>query len=54
MEAGATGYLLKEAPMEILTAAVFAADRDEMVLAPPVVRCPPYRNWDNHGAPTSR
>ncbi|MDQ1538657.1 MAG: hypothetical protein QOE58_3050 [Actinomycetota bacterium] len=36
MEAGATGYLLKDVPMEILTAAVFAAARGETVLAPPV------------------
>jgi DNA-binding NarL/FixJ family response regulator len=36
MEAGATGYLLKDAPIDVLTAAVFAAARGETVLAPPV------------------
>ncbi len=36
VEAGATGYLLKDAPPEDLVAAVLAASRGETVLAPPV------------------
>jgi DNA-binding NarL/FixJ family response regulator len=36
VEAGATGYLLKDAPPEELAAAVRAAARGETVLAPPV------------------
>ena len=36
VEAGATGYLLKDAPPEDLAAAVRAAARGETVLAPPV------------------
>ncbi|MDH6127058.1 response regulator transcription factor [Kitasatospora sp. GP82] len=36
VEAGATGYLLKDAPPEELAAAVHAAARGEAVLAPPV------------------
>ncbi|MFI5531042.1 response regulator [Kitasatospora sp. NPDC051853] len=36
VEAGATGYLLKDAPPEELVAAVKAASRGETVLAPPV------------------
>ncbi|MFJ8042200.1 response regulator [Kitasatospora sp. NPDC096147] len=36
VEAGATGYLLKDAPPEELVAAVRAAARGETVLAPPV------------------
>ncbi|PHQ48012.1 DNA-binding response regulator [Streptomyces cinnamoneus] len=36
VEAGATGYLLKDAPPEEVTAAVHAAARGETVLAPPV------------------
>ncbi|RLV09926.1 DNA-binding response regulator [Streptomyces griseocarneus] len=36
VEAGATGYLLKDAPPEELAAAVHAAARGETVLAPPV------------------
>ncbi|MEZ0093111.1 response regulator [Streptacidiphilus sp. EB129] len=36
VEAGATGYLLKDAPPEDLAAAVLAAARGETVLAPPV------------------
>lgn len=37
VEAGATGYLLKDAPRETLADAVRAAARGETVLAPPVV-----------------
>jgi DNA-binding NarL/FixJ family response regulator len=37
VEAGATGYLLKDAPREMLADAVRAAARGETVLAPPVV-----------------
>lgn len=36
VEAGATGYLLKDAPPQELVAAVRAASRGETVLAPPV------------------
>jgi DNA-binding NarL/FixJ family response regulator len=36
VEAGATGYLLKDTPREQLAAAVHAASRGETVLAPPV------------------
>jgi DNA-binding NarL/FixJ family response regulator len=36
VEAGATGYLLKDTPRDQLTAAVHAASRGETVLAPPV------------------
>jgi DNA-binding NarL/FixJ family response regulator len=36
VEAGATGYLLKDAPPEELAAAIRAAARGETVLAPPV------------------
>ncbi|GAA2830879.1 response regulator transcription factor [Kitasatospora paracochleata] len=36
VEAGATGYLLKDAPPEEVAAAVHAAARGETVLAPPV------------------
>ncbi|MEU7168613.1 response regulator transcription factor [Streptomyces morookaense] len=36
VEAGATGYLLKDAPPEDVAAAVHAAARGETVLAPPV------------------
>ncbi|MFE9421395.1 response regulator [Kitasatospora sp. NPDC006697] len=36
VEAGATGYLLKDAPPELLVAAVQSAARGETVLAPPV------------------
>lgn len=36
VEAGATGYLLKDAPPEDLAAAIRAAARGETVLAPPV------------------
>ncbi|MCX4750183.1 response regulator transcription factor [Kitasatospora sp. NBC_01287] len=36
VEAGATGYLLKDAPPQELVAAVQAASRGETVLAPPV------------------
>ncbi|MER5640511.1 response regulator transcription factor [Kitasatospora sp. NPDC002227] len=36
VEAGATGYLLKDAPPEEVAAAVRAASRGETVLAPPV------------------
>jgi DNA-binding NarL/FixJ family response regulator len=36
VEAGATGYLLKDTPRVELAAAVRAAARDETVLAPPV------------------
>jgi len=36
VEAGATGYLLKDAPPEDVVAAVHAAARGETVLAPPV------------------
>jgi DNA-binding NarL/FixJ family response regulator len=36
VEAGATGYLLKDTPLEQLTAAIHAASRGETVLAPPV------------------
>lgn len=36
VEAGATGYLLKDTPRDELTAAVHAAARGETVLAPPV------------------
>ncbi|MER5866593.1 response regulator transcription factor [Kitasatospora sp. NPDC002040] len=36
VEAGATGYLLKDAPPEELAAAVLATARGETVLAPPV------------------
>ncbi|GAA0688149.1 response regulator transcription factor [Kitasatospora atroaurantiaca] len=36
VEAGATGYLLKDAPPEDVAAAVRAASRGETVLAPPV------------------
>jgi len=36
VEAGATGYLLKDAPPEEVAAAVQAASRGETVLAPPV------------------
>jgi DNA-binding NarL/FixJ family response regulator len=36
VEAGATGYLLKDAPPEELVSAVRAAARGETVLAPPV------------------
>ncbi|MEV6108662.1 response regulator transcription factor [Streptomyces sp. NPDC051940] len=36
VEAGATGYLLKDAPPEELLAAVHAAARGETVLAPPI------------------
>ena len=38
VEAGATGYLLKDTPRRELTAAVRAAARGETVLAPPVAR----------------
>lgn len=38
VEAGATGYLLKDAPREQLTAGVRAAARGETVLAPSVAR----------------
>ena len=37
VEAGATGYLLKDAPRSVLEDAVRAASRGETVLAPPVV-----------------
>jgi DNA-binding NarL/FixJ family response regulator len=37
VEAGATGYLLKDAPREILADAIRRAARGETVLAPPVV-----------------
>lgn len=37
VEAGATGYLLKDAPRSVLADAVRAASRGETVLAPPVV-----------------
>jgi DNA-binding NarL/FixJ family response regulator len=37
VEAGATGYLLKDAPRPVLARAVRAAARGETVLAPPVV-----------------
>ena len=37
VEAGATGYLLKDAPRETLAAAIRRAARGETVLAPPVV-----------------
>jgi DNA-binding NarL/FixJ family response regulator len=37
VEAGATGYLLKDAPRAVLAQAVRAAARGETVLAPPVV-----------------
>ncbi len=37
VEAGATGYLLKDTPRATLTAAIRAAARGETVLAPPVV-----------------
>ena len=36
VEAGATGYLLKDTPLDQLTAAIHAAARGETVLAPPV------------------
>jgi DNA-binding NarL/FixJ family response regulator len=36
VEAGATGYLLKDTPLDQLTAAIHAASRGETVLAPPV------------------
>jgi DNA-binding NarL/FixJ family response regulator len=36
VEAGATGYLLKDAPRDVLADAVRAAARGETVLAPPV------------------
>ncbi len=36
VEAGATGYLLKDAPREQLVEAVRAAARGETVLAPPL------------------
>src|SRR4029453_14451024 len=42
VEAGATGYLLKDAPREDLVAAVRAAPPGEAVLAPPVP-APPVR-----------
>jgi DNA-binding NarL/FixJ family response regulator len=38
VEAGATGYLLKDTPRQELAAAVRAAARGETVLAPPVAR----------------
>ena len=38
IEAGATGYLLKDAPVEDLLRAVRSASRDEPVLAPAVAR----------------
>lgn len=37
VEAGATGYLLKDAPREVLADAIRRAARGETVLAPPVV-----------------
>jgi DNA-binding NarL/FixJ family response regulator len=37
VEAGATGYLLKDSPREVLADAVRRAARGETVLAPPVV-----------------
>ncbi len=36
VEAGATGYLLKDAPRDVLAGAIRAAARGETVLAPPV------------------
>ena len=36
VEAGATGYLLKDTPRDVLAGAIWAAARGETVLAPPV------------------
>ena len=38
IEAGATGYLLKDAPVDVLAAALRSASRGEMVLAPTVAK----------------
>jgi len=50
IEAGATGYLLKDSPREELFRAIRAAARGEPVLAPSVTACPLHQAR-RHGRP---
>ena len=54
VEAGATGYLLKDTPRDELTDAVRAAARGETVLAPPIAARLMRRRATGAASPTAR